>query len=153
MVLYNSSQKELGGGTVLDLGVYAIQFALYIFDDEKPTSIKASGHLNEDGVDTSMSAILTFKDGRSATLLTHAAVNLPDEAFVIGTKGTLRVPHISCPTRIIGSSGDVFAITLPKPAFPLHFPGSMGLRFEVAEVRRCLQAGNYEELLCSNLNM
>ena len=41
-------RKDLGGGCVLDLGVYAVSIANFIFKDA-PTEIVASGHLFETG--------------------------------------------------------------------------------------------------------
>ncbi|XP_012263314.1 trans-1,2-dihydrobenzene-1,2-diol dehydrogenase-like [Athalia rosae] len=134
-------KNELGGGTILDLGVYTIQFASFIYNGDKPTSIKSSGHLNENGIDTSMSATLTYDGGRTATILTHAVVSLPNEAFVIGTKGTLRVPQFWCPTKLVLPSGQERSLTLPEGAHRFNFCNSAGLRYEAAEVRRCLKAG------------
>ena len=42
-------KKSLGGGCVLDLGVYAIQMALLVFDHEEPEKIIASGITNDEG--------------------------------------------------------------------------------------------------------
>jgi dihydrodiol dehydrogenase / D-xylose 1-dehydrogenase (NADP) len=86
------SLKELGGGTVLDIGIYNVQFATFIFGfEERPLKILAAGHLNNDRVDESTSASLTYSGGRTATLVTHGRVRLPNEAIVVGTKGTIRV--------------------------------------------------------------
>ena len=71
-------KKDLGGGTILDLGIYAIQVAQMVFGGENPTVV-ASGHMGEDGVDESTSVTLTYKNGRTATLITHSRVKLPNE--------------------------------------------------------------------------
>ena len=42
------TQNKLGGGSLLDIGVYPIQLALMVFGED-PIEIKASGHLNDDG--------------------------------------------------------------------------------------------------------
>ena len=42
-------EKSLGGGCVLDLGVYAVQMALLVYDHEEPEKIIASGILNDEG--------------------------------------------------------------------------------------------------------
>ena len=42
-------EKSLGGGCVLDLGVYAIQMALLVYNHEEPEKIIASGILNDEG--------------------------------------------------------------------------------------------------------
>ncbi|CAG2184118.1 unnamed protein product, partial [Oppiella nova] len=54
--------KELGGGTVLDLGVYAINIVEQAFNGETPEKVLAVGHLNKNGVDYDFAASLQFKD-------------------------------------------------------------------------------------------
>lgn len=88
-----SRLKELGGGTILDLGVYCVQFAEFVFG-EKPVKVVTGGQLNYDGVDESSSTTLVFSNGRTATLITHSRVDLPNEAFVFGTKQTLKVDRL-----------------------------------------------------------
>jgi len=83
--------KELGGGTVLDIGVYCTQFASFVFNGEKPLKVITGGHLNSDGVDESVSTTLIYSGGRTATFVTHSKIEMPNEAFAIGTKGTLKV--------------------------------------------------------------
>lgn len=36
-------EKELGGGALLDIGIYCVQFALMVYNGEKPESIHATG--------------------------------------------------------------------------------------------------------------
>lgn len=43
------AKKELGGGTILDLGVYTINAALFAYNDAQPELIKAIGVTNSDG--------------------------------------------------------------------------------------------------------
>ena len=75
----------------MDLGVYVLQFSQFVFGPSYPESIEASGYLNESGVDTSTSITLKYKGGKTATLVTHSRVKLPNEGFIVGTKGTLKV--------------------------------------------------------------
>lgn len=42
-------QKELGGGALLDLGIYCLQFINMVYKGEKPESIQASGVCLETG--------------------------------------------------------------------------------------------------------
>jgi len=137
----NCSQKKLGGGTILDLGVYAIQMATLVYNHDKPTSIKAVGHLNDEGCDMSMSASMSYSDGRTATILTHCGVELPNEAVIIGTEGTIRVPQFWCPPKIVLANGEVKEVPLPKPKLTLNFINSSGLSYEAAEVRDCIKKG------------
>ena len=69
------SKKELGGGTVLDLGIYTIQLAQLVFGGEEPVVVGA-GHQGEDGCDQSTSTTLLYSGGRTATLITHSRVQV-----------------------------------------------------------------------------
>ncbi|XP_053975738.1 trans-1,2-dihydrobenzene-1,2-diol dehydrogenase-like isoform X2 [Hylaeus volcanicus] len=137
------TKKELGGGTVLDLGVYVIQFASFIFNNEAPQSVQASGVLNEEGVDMSVSVSFQYKNNRTATLVTNALVNLPNEAYVIGTKGMIKVPSFWCPLTAELPSG-TFTVPLPEGAHKFNFINSAGLSYEAEEVRQCILKGMIE---------
>lgn len=86
-----SSAKDLGGGTILDLGVYCLQFSQFVCKGLKPEKVVASGHLNDYGTDASASAVLKYPEGKTMVFTTSAVVELPNEALVVGTKGILRV--------------------------------------------------------------
>lgn len=74
----------------MDLGVYTLQLALLLFGG-KPTAIKAAGHLNSEGIDESMSCVLTYPGGKTACLSTHGIADLPNTALIIGSKGKIEV--------------------------------------------------------------
>jgi len=137
--------KELGGGSVLDLGVYCVQLCQLVFGGEKPVSIQASGFLNSDGVDDAVSATLKYSENRIATINTHTRVQLPCEAFVVGTKGIIKIPFpFWCP--------DVIEINkepqhYPLPEMNLNHIHSSGFSYEAGEVRKCLKEGLLESPL------
>ncbi len=56
-VPHRLAQPELGGGAVLDLGVYCINFSDMVFG-ERPEKILCSGTLQDTGVDETVSVIL-----------------------------------------------------------------------------------------------
>ena len=63
---------------VFDHGIYTIQVAQMVFGGELP-KVMASGHMGEDGVDESTSSTLIYKNGRTATVITHSRVQLNNE--------------------------------------------------------------------------
>lgn len=134
------STKSLGGGTVLDLGVYAIQFASLVYNNEMPHTVRAVGCLNEEGVDQSISASFVYEGNRTATILTHALVDLPNEAYIIGTNGKIKISNFWCPTTAELPSGTV-NVPLPRGELPFNFKNSAGLRYEADEVRNCILKG------------
>lgn len=42
-------EKELGGGVLLDIGCYCLQFVCMVYNGEKPDSVHATGFLTEKG--------------------------------------------------------------------------------------------------------
>lgn len=138
------TSKSLGAGTVLDLGVYAIQFANLVFNNEMPETVQATGCLNHEGVDMSVSASFVYKENRTATIVTHAFVTLPNEAYVIGTKGMIKIPNFWCPTSMILPDGSKVELPLPQTKDQFNFINSVGLSYEAKEARECILKGKLE---------
>lgn len=143
-------QKDLGGGTVLDLGIYCVQLASLVFGGERPEKVVAGGHLGPDGVDESTSATLVYQGGRTATLLTHTKVKLPCEGLIVGTKGSLKLPFpVWCSTALETPTG-VKEFPLPTGArHKFNFLQSENMAHEASHVRDCLLAGKTESPLIS----
>ena len=82
---------ELGGGALLDVGIYPVSFASMVLGDS-PTKITGIAHLGETGVDEQFSAVLGYEAGKIAALSGAVRTSLPNEARIIGTEGYVRVP-------------------------------------------------------------
>ena len=88
------SKPELGGGALLDLGVYVLNFASMVFGNDV-TDIASMCTFNENGVDLQDSITLRYRDGRMA-VLSATALSVTDRAGVIyGTKGYIVVDNIN----------------------------------------------------------
>ena len=86
--------KELAGGSLMDVGCYPITFARYVFGRE-PVSVQASCRIDADyGVDTRASILLDFGDGATAALVAGFDAPVGQGAHIFGSKG-----HIVLPTR------------------------------------------------------
>ena len=104
---------ELGGGALLDLGVYVVSFAQMLLG--APRTVAAVGGREPNGVEASASLLLGFDHGRSATLTTSLHAPLPGAARVFGTLGHLELPpRFHHPT---GSSSTVRAASPRPPTF------------------------------------
>jgi dihydrodiol dehydrogenase / D-xylose 1-dehydrogenase (NADP) len=88
-------KKELGGGTVVDMGVYCIDIIGQVYRNEMPEQIKCIGHLNTEGVDIDCSAALQFSRNRSATITSHSCLELPREIHICGTQGYIKVYFVT----------------------------------------------------------
>ncbi|KAJ6224179.1 hypothetical protein RDWZM_002724 [Blomia tropicalis] len=137
-------KKKLGGGTILDLGVYAINIIQMTFDNEFPLKIGAVGHLNEDGVDLSVAASLKYSNGRSGTLRTHSQVNMPNEAVIVGTDGIIKLERMFHCADTVHVNGVRHEFPLGPNTKLMNFFNSRGLRFEADAVRQALINGQCE---------
>ncbi len=95
------TEPDLGGGAVLDIGIYPINFISMIYDGMKPESIHTSGWLTPTGVDELAAVTLKYPGERVAQLTCTTCLALPNEAIVVGTKGMLKLPSpFWCPTKL-----------------------------------------------------
>uniref|UniRef100_A0AAV2LQM3 Trans-1,2-dihydrobenzene-1,2-diol dehydrogenase n=1 Tax=Knipowitschia caucasica TaxID=637954 RepID=A0AAV2LQM3_KNICA len=142
-----SVEKELGGGALLDIGVYCLQFVLMVFRGERPLSIQASGVLLDSGVDESVVVALKFSRNRMAFCAFSISARLPNDAVICGTEGSIKVlGPMHCPTTLVVNDKQA-EYPLPEPCMPVNFTNSTGLRYEAQEVRQCLLKGLKESPL------
>jgi predicted dehydrogenase len=85
------SKKALGGGTLLNFGIYAINIIEMVFKNEMPEKISSIAHLNDEGVDESVCAAFELSGGKTAVFSTHSRVQFTNEAHIVGTKGIIKV--------------------------------------------------------------
>lgn len=125
--------RGLGGGALLDLGVYPVQLCSLVFG--APDRVVAAGVVGETGVDEQVAAVLHHPGGGLGVAKAAIRVSLACTARISGTEGWVELPaFMHCPDAIgVGGPGGVERIEAP-------FEGD-GLRFEVEEVHRCLAAG------------
>jgi predicted dehydrogenase len=128
---------DLGGGALLDLGVYPISFASMIMGP--PSGITTLAHLGETGVDEQAGIIFRYDQGQVSTLHTSIRVDSPVEAILMGTKGQIRLhPWWIRPNKLTLSLTGRETTTIEMP-----FEGN-GYQFEAAEVMDCLRANKLE---------
>ncbi|MET8960405.1 Gfo/Idh/MocA family oxidoreductase [Streptomyces sp. NPDC004074] len=133
----------LGGGALLDLGVYPVSFAHLLLGE--PSDIAARAVLSEEGVDLQTGALLSWESGALASV--HCSLNggTPVTAAVTGSLGRIEVPQgFFYPDRFVlhrdGQDPEEFR------ADPADGPRN-SLKHEAAEVMRALRAGETESPL------
>lgn len=135
--------KELGGGAILDLGVYVLQFQQYVFRGLTPSKVVANGHLNNEGVDNSVAAILTYSGNKTAVVSISSLVKLSSQGTIYGTKGTIKVDEMWSPTKL-DVDGKVQQFPLIQNNGTFNYFNSAGLAYEAEEVRKCIKSGVIE---------
>ncbi len=129
---------ELGGGGLLDIGVYTIAFASMIFR-QKPSRIASMADLGRTGVDEQASMILGYGPDQMASLTCATRTSTPHDAWVFGTKGYARVHHPFWHATELTLHIDGKA----ESQVSCPYNGN-GYNCEAAEVNRCLRAGKLE---------
>lgn len=80
---------DLGGGVLLDLGIYTISLAFYLLGP--PLNIVSQSAFGKTKVDEQAAVIFHYAKGQLAILSSSLLTNMPNEAVIMGTKGQLRV--------------------------------------------------------------
>lgn len=83
---------ELGGGALLDLGIYPISFAWDVFG--QPATVHAISSPTATGVDRQTAVILGFEGGRQAVLHTQLDLRGPNSAVVLGTEARIEIDPV-----------------------------------------------------------
>jgi len=123
----------LGGGALLDVGVYCVSLASMLFG--QPERIESLANLGSTGVDEQAAILLGHATGAMALLATATRTATPHEAVILGTDGMIRVaaPWWAAREYRITAGG----VTEDCPLPPL----GNGYAHEAAEVARCVRAG------------
>jgi predicted dehydrogenase len=132
---------ELGGGALLDLGIYPISFAHMVLG--APDRITAVSTPAFTGVDATTSAILQYPTGAHAVLTTSLAAKSNNPAAIYGSEARLEIDgwfYFPTSFRVVSRDGEV----LESYASPDE---GRGMQYEAAEVGRCLGAGLTESPL------
>jgi predicted dehydrogenase len=132
---------ELGGGALLDLGIYPVSFASLVLG--APRRITAVSDPAFTGVDATTSMIFQYDDGAHAVLTTTLRAASGNPAAIYGTAARIEIDGwFYTPTtfRVIARDG------AELERFEQPYEG-LGLRGEAAEVGRCLRAGLLESPL------
>jgi predicted dehydrogenase len=114
--IYNPA---LGGGALLDLGVYPIWFAHFVLGT--PQRVFATGSLARTGVDERCALVLTTGTDAQALLHTTLLATTPGEASLSGTRARLSV---ETPFHAPGG----FTLESPATNERLHWSDTSGLR-------------------------
>jgi predicted dehydrogenase len=90
---------ELGGGAMLDLGIYPLSFVYFLLG--RPAAVCTEASIGDTGVDEQAAAILAYPSGKLGILSTSLVGYLPGQAVITGTKGRITVhPPLHHPSEL-----------------------------------------------------
>jgi len=150
---------EVGGGTLLDLGVYPVSLCSALLG--APEGVTARATIGGSGVDEEVTTELTYRNGVRASIATSVRERLANDATVTGSGGRL---HLAAPLYFPRSltlepqdpaaqpgrgawhEGLRGLMGMPRGARALELPpiAGSGYQYQVQEVMDCLASGRVE---------
>lgn len=129
---------ELGGGALLDLGIYPISFVWDILG--APVSIQAAGRLIETGADAEVATIMTHEGGALSTTLSSSRAAGPNGASIVGTKARIDIDRVwYTPTT--------FRVVLPDGTIAEEYASDVagrGMEYQAHAAERLVREGLLE---------
>lgn len=130
---------DLGGGALLDMGVYPVTFAHLFLG--APSLVTAAATLSDLGVDLNLALAFAYDSGAVASLTASMTGPSPRTASIVTELGRFDLPDpFHHPTSVTWTSGE-HSETLGEPLI------GGGLAHEAIEVIRCLRNGEIESPL------
>jgi predicted dehydrogenase len=126
---------ELGGGALLDLGIYPISFAWDILG--APTAITATGRLAETGADTEVAVVMTHATGALSTSISSSRAAGPNTAHIIGTEARIDIDRV-------WYNATSFRLTAPDGTVLEEFVSEVegrGMQYQALAAERFVAAG------------
>ena len=127
-------EPSLGGGALLDLGIYPISFAHMVLG--VPAKIRAAATFTDKGVDASSTVIFDYKSGAQAILTSNIMVSTPCRATICGTLGKIEIDRTfynPASMRVIMHDGTT-------TEYPNDYKGH-GLREQALEFEKVVRNG------------
>ena len=150
---YQISDKEriidpaLGGGALLDIGIYPLNFALMARNNVNVKALTGVCTKAETGVDLQDSMVICFEDGSIATIFADAEITSDRRGYIYGTKGYIEVENINNPEviRVYDNSRNPFMNTeiIIKKDYN-------GYEYELLEAKKCIEEGKIESEMMSH---
>jgi predicted dehydrogenase len=129
------NDPALGGGALLDLGVYPVSFAFDVLG--APDTIRASAAMTATGVDRQTAAIFEYPDGQQAIVDCALDTASSNRAAIIGTDGWIDIEptwYNPTPFTRYDNQGNVLE------RFDQPVTGR-GMQYQAAEMERLIRAG------------
>ncbi|MCL2832134.1 MAG: Gfo/Idh/MocA family oxidoreductase [Treponema sp.] len=134
---------ELGGGSLLDAGIYPLALISMVFGGIRPGSVKSQLYLGSTGVDEEAFVILSYGGPRMAFYASAINTQMINDAWIYGTSGKIHVPAFTW-----AHSADLIL----DNRYNYHYEPeyiSNGYGYEAVEVMNCIRAGKTESPVMS----
>ncbi|MBE6789705.1 MAG: Gfo/Idh/MocA family oxidoreductase [Ruminococcaceae bacterium] len=95
---HHALKPENGGGSLLDVGVYALNFSKWYLGEETEEILSQCDFYN--GTDSHTNILIKYKNGALASLSSATLLRKPNEGYIYGTKGFIHVNRFYAPQEI-----------------------------------------------------
>ena len=126
-------KRENGGGSLLDVGVYGLNFASWSLGKDVETINAQSDIYN--GVDSHTCVLLKYKNGAIADISSAILLRKPNEGYVYGNKGYARLLRFYAPQEI-----DIYLNNGETVKIPVPYAGN-GFEEQIAHFSECVSKG------------
>jgi predicted dehydrogenase len=136
-------QRDLGGGALLDLGIYPVSMAHRLFG--KPAAITAKARLNAEQVDATTSMIFEYDGGKQATMTTSFLGAGPVNASIVGSLARIDIDgsfYAQTSFRVVNHAGEIVKSYSEKIA-------GQGRQYQAMHVEKCIGQGLVESPIMS----
>ncbi len=132
-------QPALGGGALLDLGIYPLHFMAMHFGLEGIRKISSSATLSPEGVDDQSAIAVEYEDGRMASLTTSMTAAYGASGRIAGTLGCIDLPMLTTTQSFIVRQIPSLRERVVEAPFECN-----GYEYEVRAVAEAIRAGQTE---------
>jgi len=144
-------QVELGGGALLDIGIYSMAFSQMVFNGAFPTKISTHSQLSSYGTDVLDVIVLEHGEGQRSVQTLSMLAPAENHAIISGTLGYIKVdaPFNCSEGFTLFRTGDApqrFEFPLPqlRPGTSFNFPNGVGMVHQAKYVAKLFQGGQLE---------
>ena len=126
-------RNDMAGGSLLDVGVYGLNFASWYLGKEVE-SIDAKADI-WNGIDTHTCALLKYKNGGIADISSAVLLRKPNEGYIYGTKGYVHINRFYAPQEI-----EIHLLDGTNKTIEAKYLGN-GFEEQIIHVCECVEKG------------
>jgi predicted dehydrogenase len=133
--LYN---RALGGGALLDAGIYPISLSSMVFGGRRPEKVSSILTVGETGVDEETAALLSWGPHKTAVITVAITTAAQNDLWIYGAKGRIQLPSfVSCRSATLAVDGE------DPRRWEGEFRGN-GYNYQAEAVMDCVREGALE---------
>jgi len=134
---------HLGGGALLDAGIYPLSLISMVFNGKRPADIKSQLSFGKSGVDEQGVIILSYGEHKLAVAASANRTAMANDVWIYGSQGKIHIPYF-----VWGRSAKLLIDGKDEYFYQPEFI-SNGYNYEAQEVMNCIREGKIESPVMS----